>query len=795
MKKFKVFVALLLAVTVSFTFAKKGTEGNGSTLVSSTIDQTVITFELNTYDLDKVNSPYGKLDVLDAADTGRMLIKGAPELLKMSASVIVPDQARMTVEVIDSVYVDVNNVTIAPSKGNLLRNVDPEAVPYEFGAVYNTNAFYPSNIAELAKAHIIRDYRGQAVTVYPTQYNPVTKVLRVYKSITVKVSNTGSQGENVLPATEASKKESPAFTSVYSNHFINYTPFEYTMLNDPIDNMLIVSYGDFMDEMADFVSWKQSIGYNVSMVDYATIGSSTALKTYVANYYNTNGLTYLLLVGDHAQVPTSSTSAGDSDQNYGLIVGSDHYVDIFVGRFSAETGAHVTTQVDRTLNYERDVLSSASFFRHAIGMGSSEGPGHDSEYDYVHINNILSDLEGYGYTGHECHQSGGSATLMSSLINAGSGVIFYCGHGTVSSWYTTSWQYTSTHVDALVNEWELPFVISVACVVGDFTTNTCYSEVWQRATNNGNPTGSVAHCGSTINQSWIPPMDAEDEMADLLVAGSVRTFGGMFVNGMFKMIDLNGSGGEDMADTWLCFGDPSVQLRTPGTPDGPYAGPPVAPVADFSADNTTVYEGASVNFTDLSSNIPTTWAWTFNGGTPSTSTAKNPVVTYNNAGNYTVELTATNSAGSDTETKVGYITVEVNNCGGTEVNGGFETGDTSGWTTTGTASITSTSHTGAYGISLVGTNSTVEQVITGLCPNTTYTVTGWGLAKSQAGAYLGVKNYGGSDLTSQFADQRTWRQKTIVFTTGSTDTSATIFFTRTTSRFSAYGDDFAITQN
>jgi PKD repeat protein len=82
------------------------------------------------------------------------------------------------------------------------------------------------------------------------------------------------------------------------------------------------------------------------------------------------------------------------------------------------------------------------------------------------------------------------------------------------------------------------------------------------------------------------------------------------------------------------------------------------PVADFTADNTTVTEGQSVNFTDLSTNNPDAWDWVFDGGTPGTSTQQNPTVTYNTAGTYTVTLTATNAFGSDTETKVNYITVE-----------------------------------------------------------------------------------------------------------------------------------------
>ncbi|MEA3446979.1 MAG: C25 family cysteine peptidase, partial [Bacteroidota bacterium] len=81
------------------------------------------------------------------------------------------------------------------------------------------------------------------------------------------------------------------------------------------------------------------------------------------------------------------------------------------------------------------------------------------------------------------------------------------------------------------------------------------------------------------------------------------------------------------------------------------------PVADFTADQTNINVGGTVNFTDLSTNSPTSWNWTFNGGDPGASTVENPSVTYNLPGTYTVELTATNNYGSDTQTKVGYITV------------------------------------------------------------------------------------------------------------------------------------------
>lgn len=81
-------------------------------------------------------------------------------------------------------------------------------------------------------------------------------------------------------------------------------------------------------------------------------------------------------------------------------------------------------------------------------------------------------------------------------------------------------------------------------------------------------------------------------------------------------------------------------------------------VANFSANSTAIPVGGTVNFTDLSTGAPTSWSWSFTGGTPATSTVQNPTgIQYNTAGIYTVSLTASNGTGSDTETKVNYITV------------------------------------------------------------------------------------------------------------------------------------------
>lgn len=81
------------------------------------------------------------------------------------------------------------------------------------------------------------------------------------------------------------------------------------------------------------------------------------------------------------------------------------------------------------------------------------------------------------------------------------------------------------------------------------------------------------------------------------------------------------------------------------------------PTADFAASPREGPPPLSVQFTDTSIGGPTSWAWDLDGDGSVDSTAQNPQFTYPGEGTYTVTLTAANAAGSDTETKVGYVRV------------------------------------------------------------------------------------------------------------------------------------------
>lgn len=83
----------------------------------------------------------------------------------------------------------------------------------------------------------------------------------------------------------------------------------------------------------------------------------------------------------------------------------------------------------------------------------------------------------------------------------------------------------------------------------------------------------------------------------------------------------------------------------------------LAPVPNMSTSSNQICIGETVNFSDQSSNAPTSWNWTFPGGSPATSTAQNPSVTYPTNGTYDVILEVSNATGTQTATFTNEIVV------------------------------------------------------------------------------------------------------------------------------------------
>ena len=588
----KVLTTFVLMLLATLTFGQQWVAVKSdtpstiqTTLVSSTESQITVNLQVPGFYAFEVTTPRGEANIISVPKTVSTAAAGEPNLPMIAVPAIIGDQQHYSVRVIDAQYTDIQ-MEVAPSKGDFPRTINPEDVPYTYGESYSMNAFFPAQNVGLYEPYILRDFRGQNMVVYPFAYNPISKTLRVYYNMTVELYSDGQQGENTMSRRSSTVKMDPEFDAIYANQFINYqeSMTKYTPMVET-GELLIICHDAFMSAMQPFVNWKKQIGRPTTMVGTSTAGTSaTTIKAYIQSQYDANpNLTHVLLVGDVAQIPGNSYSAGSyggkSDNMYGQVAGNDIYNDIIVGRFSAENEAHVTTQVNKVIHYERDINATDTWLTFGDGLGNNDGPGHFGEKDWQHIENIRTDLLGYNYTtvyqdypGVSGYSS--SAAILSQHINDGVSIIDYCNHGSETSWALNS--YSNSHVNALTNVNKLPIVWSVACLNGKYDhSQPCFGETWLRATNGTvnapdptQPTGAIGGMFSYISQPWQPPMYGQDEMIDVLVesysSNIKRTLGGCSYDGNMKILDQYGQNANDGKGTylaWILYGDPCLTLR------------------------------------------------------------------------------------------------------------------------------------------------------------------------------------------------------------------------------------------
>ena len=583
---------LLTALFLVFSFMGFAQEWHGitsdspktvkKTLVSSTEDETVIEVSLDGFYTKSVATPNGKQVIVSVDKLATELEAGAPQLPYEVIPVMIGDLAEMKVTVVNSTYVDYENVEVAPSKGNFSRKINPEDVPYTYGEMYSQNAFWPAVQATLDAPYIIRDFRGQNILVRPFAYNPVTKTLRVYTNMTIAMKKVSNNGENQKAARKSNTiKVDPEQKAMYEKRFINFesAATKYPWVEDN-GEMLIICADQFMTGVEPLVEWKNQSGRPTTLVSVSEVGGNNdnVIKSYITNLYNdpNHNLAYVLFVGDYEHITPHALSGERSDNWFGQVEGSDHYPEIFVGRFSAQTDGHVNSQVTKVIYYERDLQSNVTWGDKGMGIGYyGAGSGHYGEDDYEHIDFIRDTLLHYTYSDVIEHHggSGGDASVstISGTINQGISIINYCNHGSPTSWGVAD--YSCSDVNALTNDYMWPVVWSVACDNGEFDYGSeCFAEAWMRATDNttGVPTGAIGGMFSWESQPWIPPMYGQDEMINILTGWRNadhfnHTLAGASLNGNMDVIDKGGD--SKCHDTWILFGDPSLMVRTANPTD------------------------------------------------------------------------------------------------------------------------------------------------------------------------------------------------------------------------------------
>jgi hypothetical protein len=544
-------------------------------LIHSSPTAVSLRLSLKGFWLDTFSTPQGAACSLRADNAFPIHINDCPELITFTSSIIISSHGEMTITIENTGYTEYHNIIIRSRSEKSSRNSNEVDRFTTLLPSYEKDEFLPRSLAYLSDPYLIRNVRGQDVNIMPFQYDPVTKVLRVYDDIIVHLQCHGSSGLNTVEGIVAQGSERE-FSAICSRHFINFTEESNTRDGDdqPATNMLIISYGDFIEALQPFIEWKIKKGIATDVVDIADIGDAQHVKSYVKKYYDEHGLTYLLLVGDKEYVPSVVTDAGLSDNSYGYVSGNDHYPDVFVGRLPAATAGQVSLQVKRILRYEQCLFTDNDWLTRTTGIASSLGPGDDGEYDYEHVRALQTDLKKAfgvepvelfdGDQGGVDHQGNPTAAMVKEAVEKGTCMIIYTGLGDHDSWFTT--QYRSADVSLLSNYDRYPIILSAGCQGGDFGQPECLAQAWLRASRNGQPTGAVAVLMPSGSLGWSPPMHAQDEMIRILTDSRDQennpTFGAVSMEGCMAMNSKYGPGAYAMTDIWTVFGDPSMMVMT-----------------------------------------------------------------------------------------------------------------------------------------------------------------------------------------------------------------------------------------
>lgn len=456
---------------------------------------------------------------------------GAPDLPVVSRMIEIPLCREVRVKVTDVQTESMKPlpyrmmpVQPAPSKS------DKTARPFVLDAsVYSVDGFYSNELATVEVLGVARDRNVAMLRLSPLSYNPVTGELERVTSMKVSLS--------YVDADAASTEQMHA--RYYSPDFATGQPMLSLLSSSkavrdaaPL-HYLIVAHNSFKGLMDDFVAWKKRQGFLVTIAytdDPAVGTTNTAIASFIKGFY-TNATaalpapTYLLLVGDHEQIPAfasrCSSPASDhiTDLYYATWTSGDNIPDCYYGRFSAKTAAQVTAQVEKTIYYERYDFETPSYLGKGIlvagvdgGISGDNGYTYaDPTMDYVaktyinaghgyqdvryYKNNTGFSPQGVTVTGSSNNSA--TASALRTLYGKGYGWINYSAHGNYNEWSDPA--FTVTHISSMNNTGKPSFMIGNCCLSGKFDVDNCFGEALLRKAQKA---GAVAYIGATNSTYW-----------------------------------------------------------------------------------------------------------------------------------------------------------------------------------------------------------------------------------------------------------------------------------------------------
>ena len=438
-------------------------------------------------------------------------IIGNPELPVLTKLIEIPLNCDIQISIIsyDEQIINLNEygaqLPLVPNQASLFKNQDPKDVPFEKNeAIYSDLEYYSTDLIKIDLLSKMRGIQVAQLTVSPFSYDIETNVLTVKNNIEVEVSFKNS---DLVKTTELkTSKYSPAFEAAYHRLWNYKEPAQKDALSQYPIKYVIISDRMFEDALAPFITWKTLKGFTVDIAYTDDIGTTTTdIKSYIEALYTAGTVedpapTYLLLVGDVAQVPTFSGSGHKTDMYYCEFDGGGDYIpEMYFGRFSATNVAQLLPQIEKTLMFEEYTFPDPSYLAEVVlvaGDDGTFGPTHaNGQINYAHnyYFNAAHDITDYTYLYPD---AGSSASDIISDISEGVAFVNYTAHCGETGWAGPS--FTTSDIPGLANSDEYFFSIGNCCQSNTFDSDECFGEALLRAEKKG----AVIHIGGSNNTLW-----------------------------------------------------------------------------------------------------------------------------------------------------------------------------------------------------------------------------------------------------------------------------------------------------
>jgi len=517
-------------------------------------------------------------DKLVAGSIGEI---GEPEIPSLTTLIAIPDQAGVTVTANYESYEIIDNIDLLPAQ-----TPEPEGgftEPAAFAKNMNTysqNKFYPETLAEAGEPMIMRDVRMVQIAVYPVQYNPVTRQLKVYRNLSVDISY---EGDVINPKTTRANYISEAFLPLYRSMIANFDEYISTLTTTEVKRggILIVTPNLtgylWKNAIAEVANWKRKKGYDVALVttnDVDPTGgrpTQAEMKTYLQTAYNTWEVPpeFVFLVGDEDLnlIPDYPYSYYPSDHPYACLDGSDYMPDLAVSRVSVDNLNELNTWIAKTLKYERnpDITTDPGYWKRAIMVAGAQ-------QTVTCVWTVLwarERLLAHGFTQIDTVFDRGSDPPDSRITNpitAGVGYVNYRGWAGSSGWYDPSYDVSALSQCQNINK---PGVMtSIVCGTGDFGdtyTDPCFGETWIRMGSAAAPRGGPSFFGCTdhgTHTKWNNPISVG--LYSAFIDEGVYHFGTAVIAGKLNQYlnyPRDYSEIQKYFHTYNMLGDPELEMR------------------------------------------------------------------------------------------------------------------------------------------------------------------------------------------------------------------------------------------